>query len=156
MIELPLCLVQYLAFPCLKWGLWLQKRMVGTECVSALPRSPLACVLQRAEPYTMAEWARSTVRSSCLPVVPHLRVHADWISVIWGDKEKRSACCFQRCAQEVLEQTKGRGVYKYINIFFWRLEIASGIELWAMFLLWIVEDGTFMRNWSIQIQKKKM
>lgn len=79
--------------------------------------------------------------------MPHLRGQANWISFIWGDRRRRSAWCLQRCAQEVLEQAKGRGLCKYVNIFFWRLEIANGIELWVIFLLWVVEDCTFMWNW---------
>lgn len=120
--------------------------MAVIEQVSALPDSPLACVLEKVEPYTV-EWARSTERSSCLPVMPHLRDQANWISVIWGDRGRRSAWCLQRCAQEVLEQAEGRSLCKYVNIFFWRLEIANGIELWVIFLLWVVEDCTFMGNW---------
>lgn len=157
MMELPL--YSHLAL-CNNWLLLVEngdcdyKGMVGTIKRMGVCSAWLPTGMCSGESWALhyAEWARSTERSSCLPVMPHLRGQANWISVIWGDRQRRSAWCLQRCAQEVLEQAKGKGLYKYVNIFFWRLEIANGIELWV-YILALDSRGLYLYG-ELNIEEK--
>lgn len=48
---------------------------------------------------------------------------------------------------------RSEGGCKYINIFFQRLEIANGNELWVILLLWWIDDCTSMGNWIMDTRK---